>query len=33
MFKNQLDTTFRVYQPENSKFKSSLFDLIDGDRE
>ncbi|QFT87672.1 hypothetical protein FIU87_03320 [Bacillus sp. THAF10] len=26
-------TSFRVYQTENSRFQSSLFDLMDGDRE
>lgn len=33
MFNQHLETTFRLYQSENSKYKSSFFDLIDGDRE
>jgi hypothetical protein len=33
MFNHKLKTNFRLYQAENSKFKSTLFDLIDGDRE
>lgn len=33
MFNPSLNTIFRLYQTENSKYKSSLFDLIDGDRE
>lgn len=33
MFNKLVTTTFRLYQTENSKYKSSLFDLINGDRE
>lgn len=33
MFKHLLNNTFRLYQSENSKYTSSLFDLIDGDHE
>lgn len=33
-FQNQnLKTSFKLYKVENSKFESSIFDLIDGDRE
>lgn len=33
MLKYLSNTVFRLYQTEKSKYKSSLFDLIDGDRE
>lgn len=33
MYNKKANTIFRLYQTENSKYKSSLFDLIDGDRE
>jgi hypothetical protein len=33
MFNHKLKINFRLYQAEDSKFKSTLFDLIDGDRE
>lgn len=33
MFNHLNNAVFRLYQTENSKYKSSLFDLIDGDRE
>ncbi|MED4732194.1 hypothetical protein P9597_29555 [Aneurinibacillus migulanus] len=33
MFNHLSNAVFRLYQTENSKYKSSLFDLIDGDRE
>ncbi len=33
MFNHSLNITFRLYQTDNSIYKSSLFDLIDGDHE
>ncbi|WP_048718554.1 hypothetical protein [Bacillus sp. MB2021] len=33
MFNHLNNAVFRLYQNESSKYKSSLFDLIDGDRE